>query len=78
MSVNKNFISIAIKGVLAMDGGADSFDLASLQRVAASWGRISSRVHRMLGGLLELFPRTSGTRLGIRWRSPQLKQGFTK
>jgi hypothetical protein len=42
VSINKNFISIAIEGMLAMDGGADSFDLASLQRVAASWEDCSS------------------------------------
>jgi hypothetical protein len=38
MSINKNFISMAIEGMLAMAGGADSVDLESLHRVAASCG----------------------------------------
>jgi hypothetical protein len=33
-SINKNFISAAIEGVLAMTGGADSVDLESLQPAA--------------------------------------------
>jgi hypothetical protein len=37
-SVNENFVSVAIEGVLAMSGAADLVDLESLRRVAASCG----------------------------------------
>jgi hypothetical protein len=38
VSVNENFISVAVKGVLVMAGGDDSVDLESLQRVATNCG----------------------------------------
>jgi hypothetical protein len=37
-SANENFVSVAVEGMLAMAGGADSVDLEPLQRVAASCG----------------------------------------
>jgi hypothetical protein len=38
VSVNENFISVPVKGVLVMAGGDDSVDLESLQRVATNCG----------------------------------------
>jgi hypothetical protein len=58
-SVNENFVSTAIEGVLAMTGGANSVDLESLITE-----RISSRVRGMSEGLPGLLlPGASGARL---------------
>jgi hypothetical protein len=64
-SINENFVSVVVEGVLAMAGGANSVHLESLRRVATSYMADILPVFRTSGKPPGLLPGTGGARLDI-------------